>query len=126
MWGSNMSKPYVRQSTARKSNRLGAVLCACSANNACFGRDEPMSKRVSGVGPSRKPPKLRSWRRTQQRDAKDAAQAAVVGEMKSLPRAAAIVHTRCWRAELGMRQADLRREAAVIIAKPASVLLYSV
>ena len=28
--------------------------------------------------------------------------------------------TRCWRAEIGMRHDDLRREATVVIAKPAS------
>ena len=32
---------------------------------------------------------------------------------------------RCWRVELGLRHADLRREAAAVIAaKPASALLY--
>ena len=32
--------------------------------------------------------------------------------------------TRCWRAELGVRHADWRREATAVIAKPASALLY--
>ena len=32
--------------------------------------------------------------------------------------------TRCWRAELGMRHADLQREATAVIAKPESALLY--
>ena len=32
--------------------------------------------------------------------------------------------TRCWRAELGLRHAYLRREATAVIAKEASALLY--
>ena len=43
---------------------LSAVLRVFFASNACFARDEPSSKRVGGVGLSRKPPKLRSWRCT--------------------------------------------------------------
>ena len=41
---------------------LSAVLRAFFASNACFAHDEPSSKRVGGVGLSRKPPTLRSWR----------------------------------------------------------------
>ena len=33
-------------------------------------------------------------------------------------------NSRCWRVELGMRCADLRRRATAVIAKPASALLY--
>ena len=62
---------------------------------SCFLREqrlnEPSSQRVSGFGPSRKPPKLRSWSCTQPRAAKAAAGAAVVGSMGSIPRAAAVV-----------------------------------
>ena len=32
--------------------------------------------------------------------------------------------TRCWRAELGWRHANLRREATAVLVKPASALLY--
>ena len=98
-----------------------------SASNACFARDEPLSNRVGGVGRSRKPPKLRSWRCTQPRAAKATARVAVVGKMTSIPALLPSYDTRCWRAELRMRHADLRREsAAVIAAKPASALLYGV
>ena len=68
-----------------------SVLPAFFASNACFARDEPSSKRVGGVGLSRKPPKLRSWSCTQPRAAKATAGAAVVGSMGSRPRAAAVV-----------------------------------
>ena len=54
-------------------------------------RDEPSSKRIGGVGRSRKPPKLRSWRCAQPRAGKATAGVAVVGIMPSIPRAAAIV-----------------------------------
>ena len=66
------------------------LLRAFSASNACFARDEPSSKRVGGVGLSRKPPKLCSWRCTQRRVAKVTAGVAVVGKMASVPRAAAV------------------------------------
>ena len=46
-----------------------SVLRAFFASNACFARDEPSPKRVGGIGLSRKPPKLRSWRGTQPRAA---------------------------------------------------------
>ena len=53
--------------------------------------DEPSSQRVGGFGLSRKPPKLRSWSCTQPRAAKATAGVAVVGSMRSRPRAAAVV-----------------------------------
>ena len=68
-----------------------SVLRAFFASNACFARDEPSSKRVGGVGLSRKPPKLRSWRCTQPRAAKATAGVAVVGELASITRATAVV-----------------------------------
>ena len=47
-------------------NRLSALeLRAFFAGNACFTRDEPLSKRAGGFGPSRKPLELRSWYCTQ-------------------------------------------------------------
>ena len=105
------------------------MLCAFFASNACFARDEPSSKRDGGVGLSRQPPKLRSWRCTQPRAAKATAGVAVVGKMASITRATAVAlllscDTRCWRAELGVRHADLRREAAAVIAKAASAQLH--
>ena len=67
---------------------------------------ELSSKRVGGIGLSRRPPKLQqpqpllaAWDRD---------------------RALVSCDTRCWRAKLGMRHADLRREATAGIAKPAS------
>ena len=57
----------------------------------CFVRDEPSSRRVGGVGLSRKTPKLCSSRCTQPRADKATAAAAVVGSMGSRPRAAAVV-----------------------------------
>ena len=71
--------------------------------------DEPSSQRVGGFGRSRKPPKLRSWSCTQLRAAE-----ATAGAEHGIETA------RCWRAELGMRHADLLREATAGIAKPAS------
>ena len=70
---------------------LSAVLRAIFASNACFARDEPSTKRVGGVGISRKPPKLRSWLCTQPRAAKAIAGVAVVGKIASITRAAAVV-----------------------------------
>ena len=68
-----------------------SVLRAFSASNACFACDEPLSKRIGGVGLSRKLPRLRSWRCTQPRAAKATAGVAVTGNMTLIPRAAAIV-----------------------------------
>ena len=69
-----------------------SVLRAFFASNACFARDETSSKRVCGVGLSRKPPKLRSWRCIQPRAAKATAGVAVVGKMASIAaRATAVV-----------------------------------
>ena len=70
---------------------LSAVLRTFFASNACFARDEPWSKRFGGVGLSRKPQKLRSWRCTQPRAAKAIAGVAVVGEVASITRATAVV-----------------------------------
>ena len=70
---------------------LSAVLRAFFASNACFARDDPSSKRIGGVGLSRKPPKLRPWRCTQPRAAKATAGLAVVGKMTSISRTAAVV-----------------------------------
>ena len=68
---------------------------------------EPSSQRVGGFGLSRKPPKpqqpqplLAAWDR----------------DRALLPSC----DTRCWRAKLGMRHADLLREATAGIAKSAS------
>ena len=73
-------------------NSVGSsVLHAFLASHASFTRDEPLSKRVGGVGLSRKPIKLRSWRRTQPRAAKATAGVAVVGKMTSITRATAVV-----------------------------------
>ena len=73
-------------------NSVGSsVLRAFLASNACFTRDEPSSKRVGGVGLSRKLPKLHSWRCTQPRAAKATAGVAVVGKMAPITRATAVV-----------------------------------
>ena len=57
-----------------------AVLRAFLASNACFTRDEASSKQVGGVGLSRKPPRLRSWRCAQPIAAKATAGVAVVAK----------------------------------------------
>ena len=73
-------------------NSVGSsVLPVFLASNACFIFDEPSPKRVGGVGLSRKPPKLRSWRCTQPGAAKATAGVAVVGKMASKTRATAVV-----------------------------------
>ena len=87
MWQSEIG----RQLCAWRVLHEQRVLRAFSASNAGFARDEPLSKQVSGVGLSRKPPKLRSWRCTQPRAAKATAGVAVVGKMASIPCAAAVV-----------------------------------
>ena len=68
---------------------------------------------VRGVALSREPSKL-------QQDVD------VVGKIASIKRALLLLScdTCCWRAELGVRHADLRREATAVIAKAASALLY--
>ena len=76
--------------------------------------DELSSQRVDDFGLSRKP------LCTRPRAAKATGGAAVVGSMGSIPRAAASCDTRCWRAELGMRHADLLRAATALIATRAS------
>ena len=106
-------------------NRLEALSAVLREFFASIARDEPSSKRVGGVGLHRKPPKLRPWRCTQPRAAKVTPGVAVVGEMASIMRAILLsCDTRCWRAELGVRHADLRREATAVIVKAASTLLY--
>ena len=74
--------------------------------------DEPSSQRVGGFGLRRKPPKLRSWSCTQPRTAEATAGSRCWQH--------GIETARCWRAELGMRHADLLREATAGIATPAS------
>ena len=69
---------------------IGGQLCA--SRFLCEQRlGESSSQRVGGFGLSRKPSKLRSWSCTQPRAAKATAGAAVVGSMRSRPRAAAVV-----------------------------------
>ena len=68
--------------------------------------DEPSSQRVGGFGLSRKPPKLQQ---------PQPLLAAWDRDRALLPSC----DTRCWRAKLGMRHADLLREATAGIAKPA-------
>ena len=68
-----------------------SVLRAFFASNVCFARDELSLKGVGGVGLSRKPPKLRSWRSTQPRGVKATAGVPVVGKMAPISRAAAVV-----------------------------------
>ena len=68
-----------------------SVLRAFFASNACFTREEPLPKRVGGVGLSRNLPKLRLWCCIQPRAAKAIAGAAVVGKMTSITRATAVV-----------------------------------
>ena len=69
--------------------------------------DEPSSQRVGGLGLSREPVKLQQTQPLL---------AAWDRDRALLPSC----DTRCWRAELGMRHADLLREATAGIAKPAS------
>ena len=71
-----------------------------------------------------KPPMLRSWRCTQPRAAKATAGVAVVCTMASIARVLLSCDPRCWRADLGVRHADLRGEATAVLAKAASPLLY--
>ena len=119
-------------------NRLAALCFARLREQRVLALDEPSSQRVGGFGLiaesrqsyvrgvalSREPPKLRSWSCTQPRAAKATAGVAVVRKMASIPRAAASSDTRCWRAELGIRHADSRREGTAVIAKASSALLY--
>ena len=73
---------------------LSAVLRAFFASNACFACDEPSSKRVGGVGLSRKPSKLCPWCCTQPRAGKATAGVAVVGKMASImPTTAVMCYT---------------------------------
>ena len=72
-------------------NQLAALSAVLRAFFASIAHDEPWYKRVGDVGLSRKPPKLRSWLRTQPRAAKATAGVAGVGEMASITRATAVV-----------------------------------
>ena len=69
-------------------NRLAALGFARSSRATRASR--ATNPRV-GVGLSRKPPKLRSWRCTQPRAAKATAGVTVVGKNASITRAAAVV-----------------------------------
>ena len=63
------------------------------SSDAYLTRNEPSSKQVGGIELGPKPRELRSWRCTKPRAAKArTARVAVVGEMSSLPRTAAIFH----------------------------------
>ena len=81
---------------------------------------EPSSQRVGGFGLSRKPPTLRSWSCTQPRGVTlqqpQPLSAAWDLDCALLPSCDA----HCWRAELGLRHADLLREATAEIGTPAS------
>ena len=117
----------VREYRCMVRNSRQKVLCirAFSASNACFARDEPLSKsmRVGGVGLDRKPPALRTF----------VALHSALSRQSYCRRSrcwqngidTARCHhrmIRCWRAELVTRHDDLRREGAVMTAKPASAL----
>ena len=82
--------------------------------------DEPSSQRVGGFGLSRKPSMLRSWSCTQPRAAKATAAQPLLATWDRYPALLPSCDTRCRRAELGMRHADLLREATAVIATPAS------
>ena len=94
-----------------------SVLRAFSASNAstnprpselvALGVAESRQSYVRGVALSREPPKL------QQAQPLLAAWDRYRALLPSCD-------TRCWRAELGMRHADLLREATAVIATPAS------
>ena len=87
--------PEIHPYGSRKS--VGSsVLQAFFASNACLARDEPSSRRVGGVGLSRKPQTQRSKRCAQPRAAKArAAGVAAVGEMASITRATAVFAVSC-------------------------------
>ena len=73
-------------------SRFGScVLRTFSVSNAILAREDSSPKRVGVVGLSRTPPILRSWRCSPPRAAKATAGVVVVGEMTSMPGAAAIV-----------------------------------
>ena len=76
--------------------RLAALCFARSSRATHASLATNLPKRGGGIGLSRKPPKLRSWRCTQPRAAKAraakaAASVAAVGKMASITRAAAVV-----------------------------------
>ena len=89
-----------------------SVLRAFFVSTACFTCDEHSCKWVGGVDLSLKAPDLGSWGCTRQRYTRR-------GRCRQID--IDIAHC-CRRAELGVRHADLRREAAPVIAETASVL----
>ena len=97
------------------------MLRAFSTSNACFTRDERLSRRVDGIGLDLKPPKLRSWRCIQPRATRATANVAVVGKLSSIPRTAVIVRSTLLAGGGRKCHADLRLEvAAVRTAMPAA------
>ena len=82
--------------------------------------DEPSSQRVGGFGLSRKPPELCSWSCTRPREPKPHHAQPLLAAWDRYRALLSSCDTRCWQAELGLRLADLRREATAVIAKSAS------
>ena len=92
-------------------------------SNACFVRDaarvlvaldlaDSRQSYVGGVALSREPLKLQQAK-------------PLLAKLHHYRALLPSYDTRCWRAELGLRNADLQREAAAVIAaKPASAMLY--
>ena len=103
----------VQQSKSVGSSVLRAFFASNSSTNprpselVALGLAESRQSYVRGVALSREPPKLQE------------PQPLLAGwdrDRALLPSC----DTRCWRAKLGMRHADLLREATAGIAKPAS------
>ena len=74
-------------------SKIGWQLCASRVlrEQRVLRSRRTFVRRVGGLGLSRKPPKIRSWRCTQPRAATATAGVAVVGKMASITRAAAVV-----------------------------------
>ena len=72
-----------------------------------LGLAESRQSYVGGVALSREPPKLQQVQ-------------PLLVAWDRYPALLPSCNTRCWRAELGMRHADLLREATAVISKPAS------
>ena len=90
----------VRESCCMAVENQLAALCFARSPRA-MRASHATNPRPSGLVAldfSQKPPKLRSWRCTQQRAVKATAGVAVVGKIAAIPRAAAVVRysTRCW------------------------------
>ena len=99
---------FARSSRATRASRATHL---CPSGLVALVLDESRQSYVRGVTLSREPiklqqahPLLTKWHRYR---------APVLS-----------CDTCCWRAELGVRHADLRREAKTVTAKPASALLY--